>query len=140
MGKKYTVEEFTRWLHKFPARIQAEALKAWDRQTMDIQGDAAQRTPLVSGDLQGSGRNIKAKVTPHGILSYIVFGMPYASVIESGMRNGKPIHLRPVGYQYKHHKKDRLGEIGFLTKAGKAGHQGLVDTMEAVIDKVWNAS
>ncbi len=137
--QKYTVEQFTAFLHKFPADVQRIALQEWGKQTAEILGDAKNRTPLVTGNLDDSGAELKARITDKGIVSGIIFRAPYAAVIESGMRNGKPIKLRPVGYEYPHHTKSRLGEIGFLSHAGDAGADGLVQAMSDAIDKAWNA-
>lgn len=137
MGKKYTVQEFSQWLHRFPQRIQSAAMRAWDVQTQEVLDDAKERTPLVSGDLERSGAALNARVTRGGIVSAIVFRAPYAKDIETGERNGKKLTLKPVGYKYPHRTKARLGEFGFLSNAGAAGADGLLEALEQVIDKEW---
>lgn len=138
MAQKYTPEQFIKWLHTFPANIQNYTKLVWNQQTEEIKGDAQQRTPLVTGNLQDSAAVTKAVIGKNGITSNIIFRAPYAINIETGQRNGKSISLRPVGYKYPHNTKSRLGEIGFLSNAAKDGADGLVEAVKDAIDKAWN--
>lgn len=128
------------WLHKLPAKFQAYAKNEWEKQTIEILGDARDRAPILTNNLVEKGVDRKAIITENGIQSAVIFRAPYAAVINSGYRNGKAISLKPAGYKYPHATKAKQGEIGFLTNAGKAGEQGLMAAINKAIEKVWNES
>jgi hypothetical protein len=129
-----TIGDFVKALPKMDREIIKKATKKWSQRTLLTQDEAASRTPLVTGDLQGSGAIVRAKVTKKGIVSKILFRVPYADAI-----NDARVELAPVGTVYKvkgqKRTKSRMGELVFLDATVKDNAQKFVDDVAEIIGK-----
>jgi hypothetical protein len=132
---KESYAEFIKNFKNWNPNILKQAKKVWDRHTLFIKGDAGERTPLVTGQLEGSQAYKKARVTKAGIVSSIVFTAPYANRIH----NDPGVELAPVGTVYKRkgqeQTKSRKGEKTFLQNAVDDGQNDLFRDVADVIVK-----
>ncbi len=91
-----TVGEFAKNLNKLPKLAQNICLAKWERQTIGTTDQAKRFSPVLTGDLQGSGTHRRARKTTKGINSAIIFRQPYALELELGerkLKNGETITL-----------------------------------------------
>lgn len=138
MANRETLEQFAKNLSKFSPTIVKRIVKDWNEYTVEVHAESQSRVPILSGDLLRSGTFKQAKITAQGIESYIVYNLPYAKVIEEGVRDGKIISLKPQGYVYPDGQtKEREGRFSYL---GTAVKNQLPDTITAIkrsISKAW---
>lgn len=141
MAKKESLETFAKNFSKFDDIVETEIIRMWNEETAEVLRKSQEKAPVRVGDLQGSGRFIRAKETPTGIESFVEFKVPYASVINDGERNGKPISLKPVGHSYfksgKQAKRQK-GEVGFLSKAVDEGDSEFVRITSLAVENGFN--
>jgi hypothetical protein len=138
MAKKETLEQFANNLHKFSPLIVKAVLKDWQNYTEESFADSQEKVPILTGDLLRSGNFKKATITPKGIESKIVYTMPYAQVIESGERNGKPIELKPQGFEYSHATKARQGQTKYLSSSVEDNTPNVIKDIMDSIGKAWD--
>ena len=143
---KKTIPGFTKSLRRMPELLQNEIIKSWNQNTIQTLDDAKQNAPVASGDLEGSGKFLKAKFTPNGIESQIIFSMPYAAKLNTGkLKNGKKIRLVKAGETSQRLKgvtikKQRTGKLGYLNKAVQKNGQFFVDDIKKILGKVWKTA
>ncbi len=92
-----TLKEFAKNMIFLPKETQDLCLAKWERTTIEAVDIAKRASPLLTGDLQGSGVHRKAKVTINGINSAIIFKQPYAEALEAGKRtlkSGRVVKLK----------------------------------------------
>ena len=117
MAKRETLKQFANNLPKFGPLVTKRILKNWQVFTEESFAGSQEKVPILTGALQRSGAIKTAKITAKGIESTITYNLPYAQVIESGERNGRPITLKPKGFQYPNAVKQREGQFKFLESA-----------------------
>ena len=95
MADKETLQQFTMRLPNLPDIIQKMVTGDWTKNTFLAMNKAKEYSPVDVGTLQRSARHVKAKITPDGITSSFIFGVPYAYKMEIGKdENGDPINVR----------------------------------------------
>lgn len=132
-----TLKDFARNLNKFSPLIVQRIVRDWQNYTEESFAESQSKVPILTGDLARSGMFKKAAITPRGIESRIIYTMPYAVVIESGERDGKPITLRPAGYEYPHATKAREGQFQYLSSSVKANEPEAIRDIKRSIGKAW---
>ena len=143
MPKKETLQQFVKNLHKMSPAIQKMALTEWNQNTFIAANNARELAPFALGNLFDSINSIKARITPKGIVSYIVAKVPYAKMLETGFdRNGNPIQLKSPGeisYYANGTKilKRRKGVIGFMGKGIDKAEHLFIEGLKTVISKAW---
>jgi hypothetical protein len=143
ISKRKTIAGFSDGLKRMPELLKNEIIKSWNQNTIQTLDDAKQNAPVATGDLEGSGKFLKAVFTPNGIESQIIFSQPYAARINLGKtKSGKKIRLKKPGEVSQRLegitiKKQRTGKIGFLNKAVEKNGPFFVDDLKDIIGKVW---
>ncbi len=138
MPRKETLSQFAKNLHKFSPAIIKRILRDWQNYTEESFHLSQNRVPILTGDLQRSGGIKVAKITSKGIESSIIYNLPYAQVIESGIdRNSNPIVLRPQGFEYPHATKAREGQFRFLAESVADEEKNVLDDLERSIEQAW---
>lgn len=137
MARRESLSVFIKNFKNYGIDVQKSFLKQFNIRTIDVLGLAQSRTPVVTGDLEGSGSYIKARVTNTGIRSAIVFKMPYANKIENG-----DVNLAPEGTVYNTKKgkktKRRLGQTKYASSAIEDKSDDFLNALENVIDMEFN--
>jgi hypothetical protein len=87
MANKETLQEFIKNWHKFDDKVVRSAIAGWNSNTLLAMVKAQFYSPVDKGNLQGSARRVKAKITPTGIKSSYIFAEPYAYKLEKGVRD-----------------------------------------------------
>jgi hypothetical protein len=95
MAKKETFEEFFKKWGSFDNRIIRKAVAGWNSNTLLAMVESQSMSPVRTGRLQGSARRVRASVTPTGIKSSYIFGVPYAFKMEKGVNpiTGKELNI-----------------------------------------------
>ena len=137
MARRETLEQFARNLDKFSPLIVKRIIRDWQNYTEESFSDSQNKVPILSGDLLRSGSWKKATITPRGIESRIIYTMPYARVIEEGVRDGKPIKLKPTGYKYPNETKAREGQFDYLGSSVDANTPNVEKDIFKSIEKAW---
>lgn len=96
--------------------VDDKVLRTWTLLTVEVMTKAQKLAPLASGALEGSAGFLRAKLTPNGVESSVMFKVPYARKLndkESGIilkERGEISYM--VGDTVV--KKKRKGRLGFL--------------------------
>jgi hypothetical protein len=135
MPKKETLSQFMKNFQKLDDGIQRESVAKWNVNTLLTMVEAQKNAIVKSGDLQGSARRIKAKITPQGFKSAFIFGVPYAFDIERGKKvlpNGKEIQLTQRSFN------NPRGGFHYASRAVEMMTPKFINDLQNIIGKVWN--
>jgi hypothetical protein len=95
MPKKESLEDFVKNLGKFDNLIQRRVIGDWNKNTLLTMTKSQLYSPVKTGHLQGSARRLQATITPTGIKSSFIFGVPYASKLNKGKDEvGRKLNIR----------------------------------------------
>ena len=131
---------FIKALPKFSKGVQAEFLNSWNKNTKFTLAEANKKVPVAAGELQRSGKALKAEITPTGIKSYIEYTQPYAERLND---TDSGVTLKEVGKLSYYSggarvNKRQKGELGYLNKAVDQEADNFVNDLMKMIDKEWN--
>jgi hypothetical protein len=87
MAKREKLSTFIKNFIRLPTETQRMTIGDWNANTLLAMSLAQKYSPLKTGQLQGSARMLKAKVTPQGIESSFIFAVPYAYRMEKWTGN-----------------------------------------------------
>jgi hypothetical protein len=146
MATRETLEQFARNLHKFTPLITKRILRDWQNYTEESFDSAVNggQIPILTGTLQRSGAFLKARITPRGIESSIVFSQPYAVTMEKGeTKSGKEINYRIQGQIFNVGKgsyatKQQTGRPGWLSDAIESNKPDVEQDILKSIGDAWD--
>jgi hypothetical protein len=92
---KTTFEKFAKEWNTFDDKVLRQAIASWNANTLLAMNNAQFYSPVKTGNLQGSARRRKAKITPTGITSEFIFAEPYAFKLEKDVnpKTGKELNI-----------------------------------------------
>lgn len=140
MATTETLSTFIRNLPSFSNAVKAGFLNSWNKNTQYTLAESNKKIPVASGNLLRSGDALEAKLTSNGIVSSIVYKVPYAqglNDVNSGLKlkeAGELSYLTPGGTKVNKRQK---GELGYLDKAIKETANQFVDDISDIISKEW---
>jgi hypothetical protein len=134
MAKQETLEEFFKNWHKFDEKIVRQAVAGWNSNTLLAMSKAQFYSPVRTGQLQGSARRVRAKITKNGIESSYIFGVPYAIDFERGFKivGGKKVELTPRT------AINPNAQIGFASKGADEQENEFMADLNRAISKAFN--
>ena len=118
MAKRESFEDFAKKWGSMTKRTEQKTKSKWNQQLLKTMDRARLKTPVTTGNLDGSNVIRKATLTRTGIKSALVFIAPYAKRLHDDIG----VMLKPVGADSiwqngKWIKKKRKGIKGWLQKA-----------------------
>jgi hypothetical protein len=135
MAKREPLSKFIKNFLKMDDGIQRASIAKWNANTLLAMMEAQSNAIVKSGDLQGSARAVKAKITPQGFSSAFIFGVPYAYSIEKGerkLKNGKVIKLNQKSFA------NPKGGFHYASKAVDTYEPIFIKDLKDIIGKVWD--
>jgi hypothetical protein len=128
-----TIKEFLNAFRTWPEVIQNQALRLFDIETELARSKSVEVAPERSGELRARKNQVvlKAKVTPTGIRSAYIFAKPYAMIVESGVREGKPLEIRTT--------INPLAQAHYGAAGVKSREEPLMDAIKALVSKSFGA-
>ncbi len=144
MAARESLKTFVDNIAKFDQLLVRGILNKFTLFTNEALTTAQKSSPKASGTLERSGSVKRAKITPTGVESGIVFNAPYALFLEGGvLPNGKEIKYKKRG-EISYYaggtkiRKARRGGDTFASRGVRSQSKKILDALNDEISKVFN--